>query len=248
MAFFKEMIDNDAPPAVIAARRWVHGITGHFMFNVFMGGLHCISLLPGVVLAYLFWNTGGLLFLVAAVLAFGLPGAVWAGIHRTAWAIQFDFPVYLFRELWKNLKDNFRSGWKLGMILAALWALIASPLYLSYVMQEGLPVAIVCVMGAAALLLIVISAYTNYQLCRYELTVTAALRNSVLLLFSMGWRSIPVCLLWIALAAGFLFAAQIMLPICLCGLTAFLCITEQAFLVPRIDKLFSPANPNEKET
>lgn len=248
MAFFKNTSDKDTPPAVTAARRWVHAVTGHFTFNVCMGGAHCISLAPGIVFTYLFWNTGDLIFLAAGILLSGLAGAVWTAIHRMAWSIQFDFPVYLFKELRQHLKKNFRQGWLLGMIFAALWALLASPLYIAEVTQQGLPFAVVCIMGAAALLLIAVSAYAHYQISRYELTVGAALRNSLLLLFSMGWRSIIVCLLWITFAVGMLFAGQILLPVCLlCGFTVTLCITEQTFLAPRIDKLLTPANSNEKE-
>jgi hypothetical protein len=99
-----------------------------------------------------------------------------------------------------------------------------------------------------ALLLCVVSAYAHYQLSRYELSVAAALRNSFLLLFGMGWRSVAVCLVWIAFAVAALLVAHILLPVCLLlGLTVMLCITEQTFLAPRIDKLMTPATSNEKE-
>ena len=248
MAFFKDTNEKDTPPAAIAARRWLHAVAGHFTFNVCMGGAHCISLAPGIVLTYLFWNTGSLLFLAAGILLLGFAGTVWTAIHRMAWSLQFGFPVYLFKEFGQNLKKNFRQSWCLGMILAAMWAMVASPLYLAQTIQQELPFAVVCIMGAAALLLCVISSYAHYQLSRYELSVGAALRNSFLLLFSMGWRSVAVCLLWIAFAVAAVFAAHILLPACLlCGLTVILCITEQAFLAPRIDKLMTPANSCEKE-
>ena len=248
MAFFQNTSDKEAPPAVTAVRRWLHAVTGHFTFLVCMGGVHCVSLAPGIVFAYLFRNTGGLLFLAAGILLSGLAGVVWTAIHRMAWRLQFGFPVYLFKEFRQDLKKNFRQGWILGVIFAALWALLASPLYIAEVTQQGLPFAVVCIMGAAALLLIVFSSYAHYQISRYELTLGEALRNSLLLLFSMGWRSVIVCLLWIALAAGMLFAGQILLPVCLlCGFTVILCITEQTFLAPRIDKLMTPAKSNKKE-
>ena len=248
MAFFESTNHKDAPPAAAAARRWLHAVTGHFTFNVCMGGAHCVSLAPGIVLTYLFWTTGSLIFLAAGIALFGLSGAVWTAIHRTAWGLQFDFPVYLFREFWQNLKKNFRQGWCLGVILATLWAMVASPLYLAQAIGQELPFAVVCFMGAAALLLCVVSAYAHYQLSRYELSVAAALRNSFLLLFGMGWRSVAVCLVWIAFAVAALLVVHILLPVCLLlGLTVMLCITEQAFLAPRIDKLMTPATSNEKE-
>lgn len=248
MAIFQDENGRPEPPVVTAAKRWFHAVTAHFTFCVCLGAAHCVSLVPCTVLLYLFGKMGGFLHLLGAVVLAGLPGAVWTAIHRMSRQMQFGHPVYLFREFWGYLRQNFRRGWLLGMVLGLLWLLTASPLAAAERYQQPLPVPLVCLMGACAMVLAVVGEYACYQLSRYELTVSAAMKNGILLIFSMGWRSIAVCLAWIALAVGLLLAGQILLPVCLlCGLTVILCMTEQSFFAPRIDTLLTSDRSNEKE-
>lgn len=243
MAFYHDLPDREPPLVVSAARRWLYAVGGHFTFCVCMGAAHSVSILPCAVLTHLFIKMGGIVFLIAAVISAGLSGAVWTAVHRMSWELQFQFPVYLFRELWKHFCSNFRQGYCMGVIMGLLCAFITLPLYLAELFQKALPFGIVCLMGITALLLPVISAYAYYQIMRWELTVIAAIKNSVLLLFSMSWRSVVVCVIWIAFALALLSIGQIVVPVCfLCGLTVILCITEQTFIAPQIDAIMHEAN------
>ena len=232
--------DNRDSPLIDAWRRWVHAITGHYMFLVFLGGLHWIGSVPALWLLILFLNTGNWIYAAGFAVLAGIPGVIWTAMHRTVWTLQFGFPVYLFKELWKNIRQSFRQGWQLGMLFAFLWGIVFAPVYAAQQYGQTLPFGIVCLMTICALLLCVISSYTYYQISRYVLSIGAALRNSILLLINIGWRSAVVCLIWIAFVCGVLLAGQIVLPVCMfCGLTVILCAAEQAFFVPCIDKLLN---------
>lgn len=232
--------NNQESALVETLSRWLHAITRHFMFLVFLGCMHWIGLMPVLWTGLLFLRTSNWRFAIAFFVLAGIPGVIWTAIHRMVWSLQFGFPIYLFQELWKSIILNFHQGWRLGMIFAFLGSVIAAPIYTANQYQQMLPFGIICLMAICMLLFLVISSYTYYQVSRYELTILSALRNSVLLLFNMGWRSIPVCLIWIVLICGIILVGHVVLPLCMfCGLTIILCITEQAIFVPRIDKLFS---------
>lgn len=236
----KNIRANQESPLIEAWNQWFHAITGHFMFVVFLGCVYCIGFAPVLWNGLRFLRTKNWWFAIAFFVLAGIPGVIWTAIHRMVWSLQFGFPTYLFKEMWKSITLNFHQGWRLGMIFAFLGSAIAAPIYAANQYQQALPFGIVCLMVISILLLFVISSYTYYQVSRYELTILSALRNSVLLLFNMGWRSIPVCLIWITFVGGILLTPQIVIPLCMfCGFTIILCITEQSIIAPPIDKLFN---------
>lgn len=246
MAVFKDQPEKKEHNALIAGKRWWNAVSGHFMFNVCMGAIHCVSLLPTVVLVYLFWNTKGLVFLAAAILLDGLSGVVWAAIHRMAWELQFGFPTYLFRTFWKHLRTNIRQGWCLGVFFAVMWSLNISPLATAELLGKELPFALVCIMGIFGLLLPVLSACAYYQIGRWQMSLGTVLRNSLLLLINIGPPGVAIIVVWALFAAAILFAGSIVIPACLfCGLTVVICMTTQAFFVPRIDKQMMAASSNK---
>ena len=75
-------------------RRWGSGIYSHFGFLILMGMASVLSLVPALLLLYGFTNSGSLILLAATILAAGLFGIVWAAVSRTAWDLQFGFPIY----------------------------------------------------------------------------------------------------------------------------------------------------------
>lgn len=242
MSIFKSIPDKLEPNWIKTIKRWSQTVTSHFLFFVFLGAIHSLSFLPMAALFVLFFQTGGLIFLVASIPAAGISGGVWAAVHATVRELQFDFPVYLFQSFWNSLRQNFKQGAAFGVLLALLWVVLGLPVLLAQLLGEAMPFGLVCVTAIGIVLLLVLSEYSFYQIGRWILPLSVIVKNSVYLLFKIGWPSIVVAAIWILFYCGLLFFPAYLLPICLfLGLSIFLCLTCQAFYVPRLEALMEDA-------
>lgn len=223
-------------------RRWGSGIYSHFGFLILMGMASVLSLVPALLLLYGFTNSGSLILLAATILAAGLFGIVWAAVSRTAWDLQFGFPIYLFKTFVKYIKENAKQGYVLGLIFSLFWALALSPLLLAETAPDLLTTGSYAASILLSAVLSVLTSYAFYQVGRWELTVGQILKNSVLFLLSAPLRALLTAALWLVLLAAALTVPVYVLPLSLfLGLPCILCVTTQSFYVPKIDELMAKA-------
>ena len=100
------------PRRQTAFGRWGQTVLGHFPFHAGIALLQSLSFLPGAACIYLYGRLGGAIFLAAGWLLLGLTGPVYAAMQKMTWQEQFDFPCYLYREFFQEIKKNFRP-WSL---------------------------------------------------------------------------------------------------------------------------------------
>lgn len=236
------------PRRQTAFGRWGQTVLGHFPFHAGIALLQSLSFLPGAACIYLYGRLGGALLLAAGWLLLGLTGPVYAAMQKMTWQEQFDFPCYLYREFFQEVKKNFRQGYCMGLLFTALWGLVLAPLVIAEMSEISLPVWAVIVMLAAACLLLLMSAYGFYQMGRWQLSVGAMVKNALLLVFALGLRSFAVLLLWAGYLVLFALFPPYVLPVNLIlGIPALLTVTAQAIYVPRIDKMMGMARDMEKK-
>ena len=222
----------------IALQRWFHAITGHFLFGVFLGAWSFVFLLLVIGCVRLFAETGGMVFLAAVIPFAAICGGLWASVHGMNRQLQFGHVPYLFKELWKHVRQNFAQGACLGMLLALVCALLYLPIVVFQMLEEEIPFALLCVILFGTLLLPVWADYTFYQISHWSMRLLGAARNSFLLMFQMGWRSIAVCTIWLAYYILLVMYPLVLTPLSLfCGIMSVLNMTTQALFVSKIDAL-----------
>lgn len=224
----------------IAVQQWFHAITGHFTFSIFLGAWHFVSFLPIAACVWFFVETGGIIFLVATVPFAAISGGIWASIHGMNRQLQFEHTTYLFKELWKHIRQNFVQGTYLGVLLLLVCAVLYLPLVMSQMLQKEIPFGFLCVILVASVLVPVIADYTFYQISRWKIKLFAAIGNSFALMLRVGWQSIAVCVIWIVYCILTAIFPLALAPLSLfCGLTSVLNMTTQALYSPKIDSLMS---------
>jgi uncharacterized membrane protein YesL len=224
----------------IALQRWFHAITDHFFFAVLLGALSLISLMLTMGCIWFFTETGGVIFLAAAVPLAAIAGGIWASIHGINRQLQFDHVSYLFQAFWKHLRQNFLQGACLGILLALVCGLLYLPVVVFPMLQEAIPFALICVILFGTLLLPVLTDYTFYQISHWEIGLFAAIQNSFFLMFQMGWRSIAVCVIWLAYYFLMIMYPLILAPLSLfCGIMSVLNMTTQALFAPKMEALMT---------
>lgn len=219
--------------------RWWQALSGNIFSLLLLNLILLAGFLPALACIWIMRALGGLLLVPAAIAASGLGGAVYAAVSRSLREIQFGFSVYLWRTLAGYLKEYFRQGFIAGVICASLWAL---PLLVLYMAADSLPPLIVVCLLLGILLLVPFAFYTFEQLTRMELTAAELLKNSLLLTFAMGWRSLLLDILWLLPAVGTAFFPNIMAPLwILPGLPVLLCLSGQAVTHSKLEQLFDEA-------
>lgn len=238
----------------IALQRWFHAITDHFFFSIFLGAWGFVPLLLIIGCVLLFAQTGGLIFVAAAIPLAAVAGGIWASIHGMNRQLQFGHTTYLFKELWKHLRQSFMQGACFGVLLLLACAVLFLPLVMGQMLQEEVPFGLLCAIMAGAMMLSVIADYTFYQISHWKIKLAAAIGNSFTLMLRVGWRSIMVCVIWIAYCVLTVVFPLVLVPLSLfCGLTSVLNMTVQALSAPQIDALMEHAShaseiPSQQKT
>lgn len=234
------MLHNDEKPQEktfdIALQRWFHAITGHILFNILLGAfsIASIGLIMGCV--WFFAETGGVIFLAVAVPLAAVAGGIWATIHGINRQLQFDHVTYLLKDLWKHIRQTFTQGAWFGIVLMLFCTVLYLPVLMSQMMQEEIPLGFVCLSLTGTVLLPIVAEYTFYQISHWKIGTFAAIRNSMVLIFHLRWRSIAVCIIWAAYYVLLVIYPLVMIPLSmLCGLMPVLNMTTQALVAPKID-------------
>lgn len=231
----------------VALQRWFHVLTGYCCFSIFLGAWSFVSLLLVIGCVWLFTETGGMIFLAAALLFAACSGGLWVSVHGMNRQLQFGHVAYLFKELWKHIRQNFLQGACFGVLLSLVCAVLYLPVVVSQMLGKELPFALVCLILLGTLLLPVWADYTFYQISHWRIRLLDAARNSFFLMLQMGWRSIAVCTIWIAYYILLEVYPHVLVPLSLfCGLMSVLNMTTQALFVPKMDMLMG-GNPNAPE-
>lgn len=226
----------------LALQRWFHAITGHVAFGIFLGAWSFVPQILIVCCIWLFIRTGGIVFLIAIIPFAAASGGFWAAVHGMNRQLQFDHAPYLFQAFWKHMRQNFLQGACLGILLALVCTLLYLPVVVFQMLEKEIPFALICVILFGTLLLPVLADYTFYQISHWKIELFAAIQNSFLLMFRMGWRSIAVCIVWLAYYVLMSMYPLVLAPLSLfCGIPSVLNTTTQALFVPRIDALMTGA-------
>ncbi len=229
---------RDAGP-VTPPERWLQAVTGHLCFSVLASLLLSLSTVPMLLCIYGFFRTGALVFTLGWVLAGGVAGPVFAALQRAAYELQYGMLCYPGRSLFRWLRASIRQGAALGVLGALLWTLLLSPLWLlAAAGGPGLPLWLLVLLAAGAVVLACAGGYAFYQAVRWELSLPELCRNSLLLLFGAGGRAFLSGVVWLVLPAGLLLWYPVVLPLSVvAGLPMVMSITAQALFAPAIDGL-----------
>ena len=220
----------------VALQRWFHAITGHVAFGIFLGAWSFVSQILIFCCIWLFVRSGGIIFLAAIIPCAAICGGFWASVHGMNRQLQFGHVSYLFQEFWKHMRQNFLQGACFGILLALACAMLYLPVVVFQMLETEIPFALLCVILFGTLLLPVLADYTFYQISHWKIELFAAIQNSFFLMFRMGWRSIAVCVVWLAYYCLMIVFPPVLAPLSLfCGLLSVLNATTQAMFVPRID-------------
>lgn len=224
----------------VALQRWFHAITGHFCFGIFLGAWSFAALLLIIGCIWLFVETGGIIFLVATVPFAAISGGLWASIHGMNRQLQFEHVNYLFKELWKHVRQNFMQGACFGILLILVCEMLYLPIITGQMLEKEILFGFICIILLGTVLLPVLADYTFYQISHWKMGLLSAIRNSFFLMFQMGWRSIAVCVIWLAYYILIVVYPFVLAPISLfCGMMSVLNMTTQALFAPKIDTLMA---------
>lgn len=235
---------QEAPQSFSSIRRWLRAVFSHFGFVIFMGIMLVLAAAPAAVFLYGFMRSGSLILLGGAVLTFGLIGIVWSAVNRTAWDLQFSFPMYLFKTFFQYIKNNALQGYVLGEVFGILWLLALSPLLLAQIAPASLSLSSWGLAASICLIVVLtmVTSFAFYQVGRWQLSVRQILMNSLIFLFGTGLPGIATAVLWVAFLVAAVALTLYVLPLCLfLGLPVILCITTQSFFVPKVDGLMAQA-------
>lgn len=234
---------NQEKTAVFSSlRTWFHAIYSHIGFLVVLGLILSLSLLPAIGALFAFFYSGSVWCLALFFPAMGLVGILWTAVNRTAWDLQFSYPMYRFKALGKYLKENASQGFLLGVLFSLLWALVLSPYLLLMAGALELTHAVLACTVCLGMVLSIVGSYSFYQAGRWQLSLGQILKNSFLLMFSVGLPSLVTGAAWIILLALTVLQPHYMLPLYLfLSLPALVCITTQSFYVPKIDAIMAEA-------
>lgn len=238
MRFCEKTPTDDARPLGPGAR-WFQTVTGHFATVVCLNLAVILSALPGFLCLMLLLKSRALIFLPLTTLAASVAGPVWAAVNSTVLELQFGFPIYLWRGFLRQFRDNLRQGCVLALIFATLWCLPATVLWIAAAVNAFIPLTVLLCLCLVAFMLSIMSSYAYYQMVTRKLSVWAIFKNSLLLIFSMGWRSATIGSIWIVYIVTVLLFYPVMVPLSIIfGLPVLLCITTQSVIRTKLEALF----------
>ena len=106
-------------------------------------------------------------------------------------------------------------------------------------MNSAIPLAVLLCLCLMTFLLCITSSNAYYQIASRTLSAWAIFKNSLMLIFAMGWRSTVVgflCMLFIVVMVHFY---TIMVPVCtIFGLPVLHCTTMQAVIRSKLETFF----------
>lgn len=234
----KKLLAEDAKP-LGPVERWFQTITSHYSTVVCLNLVVFLSVVPTLLSLLLLLRSGALIFLPLAVLTAGLTGPVWAAVNAISLELQFGFPTYLWRGFLRRIRENLLQGCALALVFAACWGVLTAVLWIASVMNAAVPLTVFIYLCLMAFLLCIMSSYAYYQIASRTLSTWAILKNSLLLIFAMGWRSAVIGLLWIIFIAVLILFYPIMVPVCIIfGLPVLHCVTIHAIIHSKMETIF----------
>ena len=216
---------------------WFQHIYNHFNKMFLMNLITVLCLLPALFCITFLINSRDLVFWVAAAVLAVLAGPCITALNGVAVRIVHRRPVWLKEDLKRSWKKDWLPSMILTAILVALWSALIYAVYLVILSQEWslghLLLFLVC-----AYLLTGLTLFSYQQLSMMELSVGKILKNSFLLIFVGGLRSVfailPTMLAWIACG---LFLEWTMLLL-LIGLPMLTVYTANLIYRPVFQRLF----------
>ena len=225
---------------------WFQHIYNHFNKMFLMNLITVLCLLPALFCISYLIGTRDLVFWVAACVLVIIAGPSITALNGMAVRIVHRRPVWLKEDLKRSWKQDWLTSMLLTAILVALWSAMIYAVYLVILSMEWslghLLLFLVC-----AFLLTGLTLFSYQQLSMMELSLGKILKNSFLLIFAGGFRSvfaiIPTMLIWIACG---LFPEWTMLLLSV-GVPMLTVYTSNLIYRPVFQRLFLTEN-NENDT
>ncbi len=243
MLFWKQTLpQTEEENPITPLGRWWQALSGNIFSLILLNLVIIAFLLPAIACVWAFLTFGGLVLIPAILVAFGLAGAAYTAVSKSIRELQFGMPVYLWKALFGYFKQYFWRGFTAGIICTSLLALVLLVIIIGTQGILALPLLIVICLTFGIFLLIPIIFYTFEQLTQMELRMAAVFKNSLLLIFAMGWRSVLLNALWLLPATLLMLFPNIIIPLCILpGLPALLCLSGQAITHAKLNRLFGEA-------
>lgn len=216
---------------------WFQHIYNHFNKMFLMNLITVLCMLPALfALTYLI-STRDLVFWVAACVLLILAGPTLTAMNGMAVRIVHRRPVWLKEDLKRSWKQEWLPSMLLTAVLVALWSALIYAVYLVILSMDWslghLLLFLVC-----AFLLTGLTLFSYQQLSMLELSFGKLLKNSFLLIFAGGFRSVfailPTMVLWLGCA----LLPEWSMLILLVGLPILSVYTANLIYRPVFQKLF----------
>lgn len=229
-------VAKNAPPKR-GLSRWWEILRRDYLALLFINTCFLAGMLPAAVLAVLDLLDGnGPLLLAAAVLTV-LAGPGWTAVNRLCMQMVRDVPFFTWHYLKKAYRENLRRGLAGGVLAAAVGLTLLYAARVSFGTRGfALPVqgclALAGYLGGGTLL------FLFMQIPMVELPFGGLLRNSILLVFAGGWRSVAAILVPAAATGICIYFYNLALPALLLGGPAVLCMTSCLVYWPKFEAFF----------
>jgi len=188
-----------------------------------------------------------LIFWPLGMLCLTILGPAWAAVNlivmQTIREVSI-FPWYTFK---KAYMENFRQGVFAIEIIGFLWSMIIATFYMFVNYQAKSNVLFLLCMIISSFLLSSMSPYLFMQIVLLDQPFRTQIRNSMLLIFVCGWRSLAIGLLQLIIIIAAIIYADIVIWILILGAPVIICITTNLFLWPKFKEIFIDRTEREED-
>ncbi len=195
------------------------------------------SLLPCAYFLYLLVQTKDLVFWLLALVCFALAGPCQAGMNSVCVRLVHKMPVWVkedFARAWKDWKKSV----PLSLLLGLAWSMLAYGVYMVISVDGGLSVSYFMLFLVVGYLLTGISLFAYQQVAMLELSLSAVLKNAVLLVFAGKLRSFFAIVVLVAMALIPVIYYGLAVYLLLLGWCALGVLTANLIFAPTFAKLF----------
>ena len=227
---------------------WFQHLQNHWM-TLFMANLLAVlSLAPAIFCLYLMLDTMDLVFAVAALVCLSIAGPSITELHSACVRVVHRMPVWLANDFKTVWKEDWKKSMVLTAVLGLLWAALIYAAYLVVVVDGGLSLGHLLLVGLCAYMLMGLTLFSYQQLAMLELPLGTILKNSLLLIFAGRLRSVFAILVSLAVALACVAFYGYAIYALLLGVPALAVMTSNLIFAPVFRQLFLKGSANEEET
>ena len=172
----------------------------------------------------------------AAALA-ALAGPAWAGVNRLCMQAVRDVPFFAWHAFCKAYRENAPQG-AAGGVLTGVWAALLAYAASASFGRHGFALPVLLCIALALYIAGGATMFLFMQMPMVALPFGGLVRNSVLLIFAGGWRSVAAILLPLVCTGLCVWYYSFALPFLLLGGPAVLCMTGCLVFLPKFRAFF----------